>query len=146
MTGTGFTATVNLVSGINTINITAIDLAGNTTSAKRTVTYSAPASQLTLAVTNPPQDVTTHYPSMTIRGTVKDASGAVKVTVKVNDRSYYLTVNSEGNFSKQINFTTPKTYVITVKATDLSGNTATVTRNVIYSLNSHDDDDDHHDD
>jgi uncharacterized beta-barrel protein YwiB (DUF1934 family) len=82
---------------------------------------------------------------MTIRGTVKDASGAVKVTVKVNDRSYYLTVNRDGSFSKQITFTTSKTYVITVKATDLSGNTATVTRNVIYSLDNHDDDD-HHDD
>ena len=144
MTGTGFTASVNLVAGINTIGITATDLAGNTTSAKRTVTYSAPASQLTLAVTNPAQDVTTRNAEMTIRGTVTDAAGAVKVTVKVNNRSYTPQVSNAGSFSQRISFATARTYVITVTATALSGNTATVTRNVIYRLQSSSDD--HHDD
>jgi membrane-bound inhibitor of C-type lysozyme len=142
MTGTGFTATANLVPGINTINITATDQAGNTTSAKRTVTYSAPASQLTLAVTNPRQDVTTSKSEMTIRGTVTDAAGAVKVIVKVNSRSYTPEMSSTGAFSKKVSFSRAGAYVITVTATDLSGNTATVTRNVIYRPQSRDDDHD----
>ena len=146
MTGTTFTATVYLVAGVNTIDITATDLAGNTASAKRTVTYSAPASQLTLAVTNPAQDVTTRNPLLTIRGVVKDASGAAKVTIKVNDRTYTPWVSSTGSFSRTITMYTPRTYVITVTATDLSGNTATVTRNVIYRPESRDHDDDEHDD
>jgi hypothetical protein len=145
MTGTGFTASVNLVSGINTIDITATDQAGNTTSAKRTVTYSAPESQLTLAVTNPAQDVTTRNPDMTIRGMVTDAAGAVTVTVKVNSRTYTPHVGATGNFGQKISFSTARTYVITVTATDLSGNTATVTRNVIYRPQGSSDDH-HHDD
>jgi hypothetical protein len=142
MTGTGFTATANLVSGVNTIDINATDLAGNVTSAKRTVTYSSPSSQLTLAVTNPAQDVTTRRSSMTIQGSVTDAAGAVKVTVKVNDSTFSPTVSETGGFSQAVTFsgTTATTYVITVTATDLSGNTATVTRNIIYRpYGDHDD-------
>jgi hypothetical protein len=141
MTGTSFIATVNLVSVINTIDITATDLAGNTTSAKRTITYSAPASQLTLAVTNPPQDVTTRNDTMTIRGTVTDASGTVRVVIKVNNHSDTVHVSHDGDFSTEVSFSRAGTYVITVTATDSSGNTATVTRNVIYrpQHDNHDD-------
>jgi len=143
MNGTGFSATVNLASGINTIDIAATDLAGNVASAKRTVTYSvAPQSRITLAVTNPAQDVTTSSSSMTIRGTVKDAAGSIRVTVKVNDRTYYPSVGSTGSFSQSVTFSEPRTYVINVTARDGAGNTATVTRNVIYRSYDSDDDDD----
>jgi hypothetical protein len=142
MNGTSFSATVNLASGINTIDINATDQAGNIASAKRTVTYSAPQSQITLAVTNPAQDLTTSRSSMTIRGTVKDAAGSVRVTVKVNDRTYYPRVDSAGSFSQSTSFYTARTYVITVTARDAAGHTATVTRNVIYRPYSDDDDDD----
>jgi len=151
MTGTSFTTSVNLVSGINTIDITATNQAGTITSAKRTVTYSAPASQLTLAVTNPPQDMTTSNKSLTIRGTVTDASGEVKVVITVDGHNYTVRVSHDGDFSKKITFSEAGTYVITVTATDLSGNTATVTRNVIYrsqhdNHDNHDNNDDHNDD
>jgi len=142
MNGTNFSATANLAAGINTIDIAAIDLAGNTTSAKRTVTYSAPASQLTLAVTTPAQDVTTSRSSMTIQGAVKDAAGSIRVTVKINDRTYYPRVGSTGNFSQSVTFSSTRTYVITVTARDAAGHTATVTRNVIYRTYDRDDDDD----
>ena len=80
---------------------------------------------------------------MTIRGTVTDASGSVKATVKVNDRTYSPKVGKSGGFSQDISFSREKgkTYVITVTATDASGNTATVTRNVIYSRNNSEHDD-----
>lgn len=136
MNGTSFSSTVNLAAGINTIDIVATDLAGNAASAKRTVTYSAPAYQLTLAVTNPAQDVTTSRSSMTIQGAVKDTVGSTRVTVKVNDRSYYPRVGSTGNFSQSVRFSSARTYVITVTARDAAGHTATVTRNVIYRPSS----------
>ena len=147
MTGTAFTATANLISGINTIDITATDLAGNTTSAKRTVTYSAPASQLTLAVTNPAQDVTTRKSTMTIKGKVADGLGKTKVAITVNGRTYSPKVSDTGSFSQRIAFSGERvrTYTIQVTAKDAAGNTATVTRNVIYRPYDDDDDDDHDD-
>jgi uncharacterized protein YfaP (DUF2135 family) len=132
MSGTSFSVAVNLVSGINTIDIAATDLAGNVISAKRTVTYSAPDSDLTLAVTEPVQDVTTGKSEMTIRGNVTDASGAVKVTVKFNGRSYAPKPSRSGSFAQKITFPRKGTYKVTVTATDIAGNTATATRNVIY--------------
>ena len=42
MSGNDFSATVNLVAGVNTIEIDATDLAGNVSSTKRTVTYKRP--------------------------------------------------------------------------------------------------------
>ncbi|HZV82967.1 MAG TPA: hypothetical protein VFF53_12445, partial [Geobacteraceae bacterium] len=51
ISGRNFTATVNLVPGVNTIVITATDLAGNVSSAKRTITYDG--ATITMAVTYP---------------------------------------------------------------------------------------------
>jgi len=131
MTGNNFAATVNLAPGINTIDISAADPSGNVTSAKRTVTYSAAGSQINLAVTKPAQDVTTRRRAIMIWGTVINSS-AIKVTVQEDGRSYSPKVGAKGRFSQMIKLRTKGKTVITVKATDAYGNSATVVRNVIY--------------
>jgi len=78
---------------------------------------------------------------MTIQGSVKDAAGSIRVTVKVNDRTYSPRVGRTGSFSQSVRFSGPRTHVITVTARDSAGNTASVTRNVIYRTYERDDDD-----
>jgi len=146
ITGNTYSATVNLTAGVNTIDITATDQAGNTTSAKRTVTYDNSTSTFTLAVTNPAQDITTRNRSLTLKGTVVDASSRVNVRITMDGRSYSPRVYN-GVFQQRLNFYRAKTYAITVTARDEAGNVSTVYRNVIYRpVNNDDDDDDDRDD
>jgi len=145
ISGSGFSATVNLVTGVNTIDIIATDLAGNTASAKRTVTYDNSNSQFTLAVTSPAQDITTRNSSLTLRGKVVDATSRVKVTITMNGKTFTPKV-SDGAFRQRLTFTRAGLYAINVTATDNSGNSSTVTRNVIYRPESRDNDDDERDD
>ncbi len=130
MNGTDFSATVNLISGLNTINITATDQAGNSTYAKRTVTSDAAAP--TLAITSPVQDVTTELDNITISGTVADALTSATVTISVDGLTFTPTVTN-GAFSQLISLSTQKIYAVTVTATDEVGNTTSAQRNIIYS-------------
>jgi len=127
--GNNFTASVNLVPGVNTITITATDLAGNTTSAKRTVTYDS--GNMTLAVTYPNQDITTSNSSLVLRGTIVDAVSNVTVEITMNGRTYTPQVVN-GAFAQTLKFTRAQRYAITVTATNADGNSSSVSRNVIY--------------
>ncbi|MBT0894376.1 hypothetical protein KI811_11210, partial [Geobacter hydrogenophilus] len=130
ISGTSYSATVYLVNGVNTITISATDLAGNSTTAKRTVTFSGGSSNLALAITFPNQDITTKYPYLVLTGKVVDSE---KVTVKIMmDGKSYAPEVDDGVFKQRLVFTTPKLYAITVIATDEAGNRSTVVRNVIF--------------
>jgi len=129
--GQSFTATANLAANqVNTINITATDLAGNTTTVKRTVTSDQTAPSL--ALTNPAQDTSTTQNSYTISGTIADTLGAASVTVSVGGYSYSPAV-SNGSFSQTVTFPSAQTYTVTATGTDQAGNQAVVTRNIIYN-------------
>ncbi|HXE97037.1 MAG TPA: carboxypeptidase regulatory-like domain-containing protein [Dongiaceae bacterium] len=133
MTGNTFTVSVNLVPGINTIGITATDLAGNSSTAKRTVVCDN--LNPTLAVTDPGQDSSTVQAAMIIKGTVSDTITNATVLITV-DGSHYTPVVTNGAFSQQISFAAEKTYQVIVTATDEVGNASTVRRNIIYSSQS----------
>ncbi len=63
-------------------------MAGNTSSVKLTVTYSAAtSSSLNLAVTYPSQDIITNYLVMYLKGTVVDPQQQVKVTVTMDGQT-----------------------------------------------------------
>ena len=129
MTGTTFSSTLNLLSGLNTIDITATDLAGNISSAKRSVKSDTTAP--TLSVTNPAQDASTALSSITINGTVTDAVTSATISISVDSQTYTPTVDATGNFSQIIKMPDAKTYAIVVTATDQAGNTSVVQRNII---------------
>ncbi|MEK9137674.1 MAG: chitobiase/beta-hexosaminidase C-terminal domain-containing protein, partial [Bacteroidota bacterium] len=80
--GNTFTLDIALASGVNTIEATATDTAGNTSTQKRTVTYDD--AKPSLAITDPSQDIWTNQGSVTIRGTVSDALTTVLVSVMVD--------------------------------------------------------------
>ncbi|MBK5274744.1 MAG: hypothetical protein JJE30_06805, partial [Desulfuromonadales bacterium] len=133
ISGSGFSATVNLVPGINTIDITTTDLAGNTANAKRTVISDSGAPSL--AVTTPAQDITTTQAGVVIQGTVTDALTAVTITITADGHTYAPQV-ANGSFAQTLTLTAAKTYAVIVTAKDQAGNQTTVQRNIIYATSS----------
>ena len=129
MNGTNFSATATLVSGLNSIVITATDQAGNVSSIKRSVTCD-PTSP-SLAVTNPSQDITTTQGSIIISGTVTDAYSSVSISITAGGQTYTPAIAQNGSFSQTISLPTVTTYAIVVTATNQAGTTTTVQRNVI---------------
>ena len=127
--GNDFTTSAALAVGLNTIELTATDLAGNPSSAKRTVTYDN--TKPTLAVTVPSQDITTNQSTLTLQGTVSDSLSAVTVSITMDGQTFTPAVTA-GAFQQQLTFTTLKQYAIVVTATDQAGNSSTVQRNVIF--------------
>lgn len=131
MNGTAFTAQLSLASGLNTIEVTATDQAGNTAvSVKRSVLYdpNSPA----LAITLPSRDILINTSSVTVSGTVSDAT-STNVILALNNTTYPQTVTS-GSFSQTFTLPAEGSYAVTATATDAVGNPpSTVTRNIIYT-------------
>lgn len=128
---TGFSDSITLIPGINTIDVTATDLAGNTSTQKRTVVYDN--QKPSLAVTDPPQDIRTNQSGLILRGTVSDPYTQVGVTVTMDGQSHTPQVVS-GAFEQQLSFTQEKSYAIVVTATNEVESSATTQRNVIYDI------------
>jgi len=128
MINNAFSTAITYAYGQNTIEVTATDLAGNTNTAKRTVTFDNvnPA----IAVTYPSQDISTNRPNILLQGTITDLT---EITVSVAFDDFVATpLVSNGSFEQLLTFTDEKTYGITVTAVDFAGNMITVQRNIIY--------------
>lgn len=126
--GNNWSATVELLAGVNTIEIAATDLYGNSSSAKRSITLdvSSPA----LAITFPAETVAVKVPNILIEGTVSDLT-ALTLDCTVNSSTVSVPV-IDGVFSVNVDFTAEGTYPVTLTAKDEAGNSSTVVRNVKY--------------
>lgn len=129
--GTGFSLTLGLTPGANTIEITATDQAGNVTSAKRSVTSDTTVPAL--AVTTPPQDCTTTQGSYEISGSVSGAEPGSVLSIAVDGQLYAPVLASDGSFTQTVTLSSNKTYAITVTATSPAAVSAAVQRNIIKS-------------
>jgi hypothetical protein len=130
MNGAGFTCDMELPAGISTVEIKAVDLAGNSSTVKRTVTYDGKAP--TLAVLEPPADITVSLATVVIRGRVSDAMTAVTLEISVDNKTYAPAV--EGNvFTQSLMLSGERTHSVVVTARDEAGNVAIVQRNIIYN-------------
>jgi hypothetical protein len=130
---TSFSADLNLVPGINTVEIIATDRAGNTSSQKRTIVYDDQTPSL--AVTVPVQDIRTNQATLLLKGTASDPYTAVMVAITVNGQTYTPSV-VDGQFEQFVSFNAEKIYTITVIATNEVGRSTTTQRNVIYDITS----------
>ena len=130
--GTTFTVVLPLVPGMNTVEVTATDAAGNssTTTAKRTVSFDNVAP--TLSITTPAQDITTAKGSITLAGTVGDNGGIVAVSILHDGRTYAPQVVG-GAFSQTLSFDTARTYPVVVTATDAANNSTNSVRNIVFT-------------
>ncbi len=126
-----FIATVSLEPGYNTIEVTATDLAGNTSSQKRTVIYDD--QKPSLAITEPAQDIRINKASLIVMGTVFDALTAVTITLAMENETFTADVIN-GAFQKEVVFTAEKSYAVVVTATNEAGSTTSVQRNIIYDI------------
>ncbi|MFZ2949393.1 MAG: hypothetical protein WA003_07895 [Desulfuromonadaceae bacterium] len=125
-----WTANIDLVAGLNTIEIVATDLAGNTSSMKRSVVLDT--FKPVLAISYPVQDIALNRPSVDIVGTVNDNS-TITLTYSLNDTITPVPVDA-GNFAFNVTFTKEGVYPVIITATDLAGNSTTAIRSVIYDI------------
>ncbi|MEA5113120.1 MAG: CARDB domain-containing protein [Geobacteraceae bacterium] len=127
-----FSTTTLLIPGLNHIEVTASDMAGNSSSVKRSVFYDS--QKPTLVITEPSQDISTNRNSITIMGSVGDDSGNAAVTVSVDGTTFTPTL-VDGAFSQTVDFTGEKLYEIIVTATDgIAGHEVSTQRNIIYDV------------
>lgn len=127
--GNSFTFQLTLpVKGANTIVVTATDTVPHTQSILVTYDPDAPV----LSVSSPADAFATPKSSVVLTGAVEDALTTPALTVSVDGVALSTQpVITDGAFSVTIDLPTVKTYAITVAATDLSGNSSSITRNVI---------------
>lgn len=130
--GMSFSSVLLLVEGLNTLTVNAQDVALNSASAKRTVTYDPTAPSL--AVTSPAEDIIDRDGEVTISGTVSDALTNVTVTVSVDGIDYTPVIAADGSFSQAISLNAEGLYPVTVSARDEADNVTSVTRNLIYAI------------
>ncbi len=130
MDGNNFSLSIPPVYGINTIEVTAADRAGNTSSVKRTLTFDD--RNPSLAVTIPAQDIKTNQGNLIIKGETSDIT-TVAVTVTIDSNTYAPLV-TDGKFELPVIFTEEKIYQIYVKAVNEVGSETLVQRNVVYDV------------
>ncbi|GFE56446.1 Ig-like domain-containing protein [Geobacter sp. AOG1] len=126
--GNNWTTTLDMVAGQNTLTVTAVDLYGNTSTLKRTVTVDMTSP--VLAIATPVQDLATNKPNVVLSGTVSDSS-AIAVSSSVNGIITPITVTA-GAFSFNVDFPGEGVYAVQVIATDAAGNVTTSTRTITY--------------
>jgi hypothetical protein len=123
-----WSSAVTLTPGLNTIEIQAFDLTGQSSSQKRTVFYNASAPAL--AITAPVEDLVTSKKSYTITGKVSEGSN-IKLTAEVNGIPKKVSSNG-GQFSFTVEFLREGSYNITLYAGASGGDVSTVSRTIIY--------------
>ncbi|TLM64755.1 MAG: hypothetical protein FDZ69_11410, partial [Deltaproteobacteria bacterium] len=135
LTNNAFSQTLPLQAGINTLTVSATDLAGNTGSAVRTVLQDV--NKPSLAVTGPAADVLIRGAALTIAGDVADALSDVNVEIAVDGAEgspFHPTLDGNGHFSQGVTLSGEALYPVLVTATDQAQNATRVVRNVYYTL------------
>jgi hypothetical protein len=130
LSGTSFSATANLVAGLNTIQVTVTDLNGIKNSLKRTVI--SDSQHASVSITSPVQDLETTTATLTLAGTVTSAVTPITVSISAAGNTYTPIVSSSGSFSQTLTFTEPKNYPIIVTVTENNGAVTVVRRNVLF--------------
>lgn len=130
MSGNSWTADLNLPAGLNTIEITATDLYGNSSTVKRSVVQDS--IRPLLAISSPSQDLATNKSIINISGTVSDNS-ELTLVYSANGQTASVPINA-GNFTFDLPLSQEGMYPVLLTLTDAAGNTTSATRNVIYDI------------
>lgn len=135
-TSVAWTADLTLASGANSITVTAADAAANSTVSAFTATLSAGADTtvptVTITVPNSTGSNTVTTTPVTLGGTASD-NVLVSSVAWSGDTCGGGTATGTTAWSTSVSFTVPTTCVVTVTATDSSGNTATDTHTFTYA-------------
>jgi PGF-pre-PGF domain-containing protein len=129
-----FSTSYIITEGANTLSIVATDDSPNrnTKTVVRTVTYAPPSvpdtTPPTLVVNEPQQNAVFNRNEITVSGTVWDEGGLPTVTVNGDE----IAVALDGSFRTPV-ILTAGANTISVRASDSSDNTETITRSVTYN-------------
>ena len=123
-----FDATIPLLSGLNTIEVTATDGSGRSNTLKRSIWYDP--SLLAMAINIPVQDSIAYYP-VNLSGVVAGGVEPYALTITMDGQSFTPVVTN-GTFQQQLTFSIEKTYSILAAVIDGAGVKTTVQRNIIY--------------
>jgi len=126
----GWAVTLDLQPGQNTIAVAAVDMYGNSSNLKRTITLDS--SSPVLAVTSPNQDLAINKPNAILSGTVSDSS-AVTLSSSINGVITPIVANG-GTFTFNVDFAREGVYPVQITAADAAGNIATSTRTITYDV------------
>jgi hypothetical protein len=129
MNGGNFSFSASLAIGLNTIEVIASDLFGNSARIKRTITY---APLFTISLSDPLTDIHVATETYLLKGTISGNSSNVTVTISVNGVMFTPTVVN-GLFQQKITFNGNGTYQVTVSGADQSSNSVTIQRSFIHA-------------
>lgn len=127
----GWSITVDLTPGENTIVIIGTNSKGQTVKETRTINFASAGP--TLSITQCPEQVTTS--TATIRGTLYDANYGVSLTVNGANVSLYDSNNGSKGWSATVTLTLGDN-IITIVGTNSNGQTATETRTITFKAGS----------
>ena len=125
-----YTPAQALGDGDHTVTVDATDNDGNA-AAQKSTTFKVDTIPPTLNVTSPSEGMITSTDALTVSGTTNDATSSpvtVKISLNGTDQGA-VTVGGDGAFSKAVTLKEGAN-VIVVTATDASGKSSSVTRNV----------------
>ncbi len=129
LSNASYSCSVPVAEGANEISVTATDTTAHSATITRTLTVDriAPAIQ----ITDPTEGAFTSVQSLTVTGTVSDASSAAGVTVSVNGQAAAVTPGTAGGpatfEASNVSVGAGPTAAFEVVATDAAGNAATAT-------------------
>ena len=125
-----YTPSAALGEGQNTITVDASDNDGNAATQKST-TFTVDTVPPTLNITSPQEGYITRVTTLAVTGTTNDTtSSPVTVTIKLNSVDQgAVSVGGDGSFSKTVTLAEGANTIV-VTATDASGKSTSVTRNV----------------
>lgn len=133
VSGNAWTANVELVAGLNNIEIVATDLAGNTSSTKRSLFLDAIKPQL--SILSPSQDVKLRDTVVVVAGSVSDNNANSKPALSYSlngGAATSIAVSDTGTFTFKLDLKKRETNVVVVTATDAAGNTISTKRSWFY--------------
>lgn len=126
-----WTANIELVAGLNTIEVVATDLYGLTSTLKRSITLDSVKPVLSILV--PPQDVAVTEASVMVSGVVSD-NNTTLLTYSLNGGAPLASPVVDGNYSFNVDLANGEgIYTLMVTAIDTAGNATTATRNISYA-------------
>lgn len=123
-----------LVDGTYTISVNVSDNDGNAADAS-TRTIKIDTTPPSLDITSPPDNFVTNQRVVTIKGKAADSSGPPTVTMLLNEETDQgeITLNGEGEFSRDVTLENEGTNYVDTTATDKAGKTTTVRRTIILN-------------
>jgi len=132
LSGSSFSFGVDLVSGVNTLEVRATTAAGKIVSVQRTVTLS---TDLMGAIVDPASDLIVTASSYLLKGSVDSTSLSTSVTITMGGHTYNPPIVN-GQFEQALPLDDNQVWPVTVTLADAQGHSLTMVRNLMKAASA----------